>query len=636
MPANIPVREDRATHTAEPTATTTLLPHHAALIDASAIAPEVAAQRGYRSITDPAELTRLGFAAFQRLVPALLVPGYGVDGRNDRCQLRPDRPRLSGGKAIKYETPLGARMWVDTPPAVHPLIGKPQVPLWITEGIRKADAAASVGLACVSIQGVWNWRGTNEHGGKAALPDWEAIALNDRDVYLAFDSDAMTKAEVQEALARLSRFLMSRGARVHIVRLPAGPTGEKTGLDDYLASGHSVDDLLALVDPEPAVGEVLPLDAYLDALPAGPTQAQPVQDGDELARLRAENERLRARLALLEAKDQRRRPKYAALLRRERLFRRLWRDPELTDGEKVQAAVLADVTAAWAERPSPTGEYHLSLGAIAPNAACSRQTLSKRVKDLERTGAFTLRTERDIRPVLDGATGKPMIDPATQRAVKDFSTRLYMTPVATGTAFLEAVVERRYATEEPAQRKKWGAQPRCAHHPDAGVRVKTVTVLECLACGVELRRRERERTLLPACRSESERQAGTPTGVSRSDDHANYLSERGDDPNETVAGPQLQASSPRSESEWDHVHQVGAHSSESADASSAGLLLEAGAVLGWPRLPLGPGVAVRPGPEAWGKFVRGAPPERVAQAAAAVIALIDERQAHWADSEVAL
>jgi putative DNA primase/helicase len=105
------------------------------------------------------------------------------------------------------------------------------------------------------LLGVWNWRGTNEHGGKVALPDWESIALNDRVVYIAFDSDVMTKPPVAQALERLKAFLESRRSHVQLVYLPAGPEGEKVGLDDYLAAGHSVDDLFALATDETATAE---------------------------------------------------------------------------------------------------------------------------------------------------------------------------------------------------------------------------------------------------------------------------------------------------------------------------------------------------------------------------------------------
>ena len=104
----------------------------------------------------------------------------------------------------------------------------------------------SKGLCCVALLGVWNWRGSNEHGGKTALADWEYITLKGRRVYICFDSDVTTKPEVQAAMARLKAFLEQRGADVSVIYLPAGEGGAKVGLDDYLAAGHSVDDLLRL------------------------------------------------------------------------------------------------------------------------------------------------------------------------------------------------------------------------------------------------------------------------------------------------------------------------------------------------------------------------------------------------------
>jgi hypothetical protein len=68
----------------------------------------------------------------------------------------------------------------------------------------------SRGLCCIGVLGVWGWRGTNELGGRAALPDWDSIALN-REVYIAFDADVMVKTEVHQSLERFKAFLESRG-----------------------------------------------------------------------------------------------------------------------------------------------------------------------------------------------------------------------------------------------------------------------------------------------------------------------------------------------------------------------------------------------------------------------------------------
>jgi hypothetical protein len=222
-----------------------LLPQHAAMIEASAISPEVATARGYFTATRKAELATLGFGAAQRNVPALVIPIHGVDGEIRTYQSRPDHPRIKDGKPLKYETPRGSRMCLDVPPAALSRLADPAAPLVITEGARKADAALSAGLCCVALLGVWNWRGRNEHEGLTALPDWESVALNGRDVYLCFDSDVNEKPAVYAALKRLKAFLESRGASVKIAYLPPGPGGEKMGLDDFLAAGHTVANLLS-------------------------------------------------------------------------------------------------------------------------------------------------------------------------------------------------------------------------------------------------------------------------------------------------------------------------------------------------------------------------------------------------------
>lgn len=228
-----------------------LLAHHQQMLNDSAISPEVAEARGYRTIQTAAELGRLGFAKTQQNTPALLIPIWGVHGEIVSYHIRPDEPRVIDGKTAKYEFPKGMTMAVDVHPAIREKVRDPSIPLLITEGCRKADAAISLGLCCISIIGTFTWRGTNEYGGKTALSDWEDIALKDqkgkgRIVYLCFDSDCMLKPQVSKALERLVEFLKRRGAQVFIIYLPHGADGSKVGLDDYLASGNSTDDLLSL------------------------------------------------------------------------------------------------------------------------------------------------------------------------------------------------------------------------------------------------------------------------------------------------------------------------------------------------------------------------------------------------------
>lgn len=99
-----------------------LLPHHRQMLEESAIAPEVIAARGYRSVTKKVDLASIGFVGKQIRVPALLIPIYGPDGKIQLYQSRPDTPRIIDGKPVKYEFPKGAHMGLDVPPGARPLL----------------------------------------------------------------------------------------------------------------------------------------------------------------------------------------------------------------------------------------------------------------------------------------------------------------------------------------------------------------------------------------------------------------------------------------------------------------------------------------------------------------------------------
>lgn len=219
--------------------------HNRALRAGSAIETAVISARSYRTVTSKAELARHGFGRAQQRVPALLMPMWGVAGEVVGYQARPDNPRSRAGRVVKYETPAGLVMRLDVHPFAAPRLGDPREPLFITEGIKKGDSLVSAGACAVALLGVWNWRGTNTHGGATALADWEAVALKGRRVYIVFDSDVMVNPAVQQALHRLRGFLTSRGAEALLISLRPSQGGEKVGVDDFFASGGSLDELIA-------------------------------------------------------------------------------------------------------------------------------------------------------------------------------------------------------------------------------------------------------------------------------------------------------------------------------------------------------------------------------------------------------
>lgn len=215
--------------------------HHAELSIMSGISDDIIRERGYQTVG--ANQLPPAFADYQRR-DGLLIPLRTVRGEIESYQIKPHQPRIGkNAKPIKYETAANASQVIDVPPAALPHLADISMPLIITEGAKKVDAAVSAGIeSTIGLQGVYGWRGKGASGGSTALADWESIALNNREVVLAFDSDVMTKPEVRGALDRLSGFLASRKAKMHYLLLPDLKDGSKCGLDDFL-SLHSVDEL---------------------------------------------------------------------------------------------------------------------------------------------------------------------------------------------------------------------------------------------------------------------------------------------------------------------------------------------------------------------------------------------------------
>lgn len=221
--------------------------HYEMLVEESAIDPAIVAERGYQTATTKKELRQLGFAATQQdtLSPkesryGLLMPVRWPHTVESPFSIyRPDHPRMKNGKKVKYEMPTGIQMALDSPPRCHQMLPNPQVPLWVTEGQKKGDAGASRGGCWLVLAGVWNWRGTNEHGGKTTLPELDDIAFNERKTYFVFDSDVVEKRPVYDALVRLKDVVERRGADVWIIHLPSGQNGEKVGVDDWFAANPS-------------------------------------------------------------------------------------------------------------------------------------------------------------------------------------------------------------------------------------------------------------------------------------------------------------------------------------------------------------------------------------------------------------
>src|SRR5215213_6587032 len=205
------------------------------ITEESAIAPAVALERGYHLEKTKRGLERLGFKRNQQRAPAIVIPRFSPSGERIPPQIKPDNPlieeRNGKNRPRKYETPAGTPVRLSVPPRAIPMVRDAQKILYITEGDKKADALASVGECCITLQGVQCWR---------VLEDWEEVKLYGREAVIAFDADVMVSPNVQNALQGLAAFLQERGALVKYLLWPERYRGTNTGIDDYLANGGGI------------------------------------------------------------------------------------------------------------------------------------------------------------------------------------------------------------------------------------------------------------------------------------------------------------------------------------------------------------------------------------------------------------
>ncbi len=214
-----------------------LLPHHRKeLIEGSGLTEETILRAGIHSETNAHRIRAiLNWPKMPaRAASGIVIPFVDHDGKpTGYSRFKPDNPRTdrTSGKAIKYESPRDVPNRVYYPPDTIPALDDAPEPLIISEGEKKALKADQEGFRCIGLVGVFAWKAK---GCEQLLPELDLIEWKGRSVFIAFDSDAATNENVADAECRLCAQLVNRGASVRVVRLPAGPSGEKVGLDDYL------------------------------------------------------------------------------------------------------------------------------------------------------------------------------------------------------------------------------------------------------------------------------------------------------------------------------------------------------------------------------------------------------------------
>lgn len=148
------------------------------------------------------------------VIPYLYIDGFSEHDLN----FKPDVPLPSneeGKKPRKYLQPIGAEPHLYIPSKVWPIVNDISIPIFITEGEKKALKACQEGYFTIAISGVWNWS-----SGHEPIKDFDLIKWDGRIVYLVFDSDKFSNKSVLLAERRLAETLTAYGARVKIIDLP--------------------------------------------------------------------------------------------------------------------------------------------------------------------------------------------------------------------------------------------------------------------------------------------------------------------------------------------------------------------------------------------------------------------------------
>ena len=111
---------------------------------------------------------------------------------------------------------------------------------FVIEGCIKADAVLSTGEAVFSVPSVTLWDAPE-------LPQFIEAYLQGKEVVIVPDADWFENAAVKRQAMLCRSFLRSQGLRALVAAPPIeGVKDEIKGVDDYLAAGNSLDDLVVI------------------------------------------------------------------------------------------------------------------------------------------------------------------------------------------------------------------------------------------------------------------------------------------------------------------------------------------------------------------------------------------------------
>lgn len=127
----------------------------------------------------------------------------------------------------RYLSPLALRLRDRQQPVSfwEWIIKHPEIPIFITEGAKKAGALLSAGFAAVALPGVFNgYRQRRGFDGQVAglprlIPQLEVLAKGERDIYFCFDRDEKPKtiANVNHAITKTAQLVSRLGCAPRVL-----------------------------------------------------------------------------------------------------------------------------------------------------------------------------------------------------------------------------------------------------------------------------------------------------------------------------------------------------------------------------------------------------------------------------------
>lgn len=205
--------------------TSSFHPDHLADLRKSGLSDTTLLEAGIQSLSPAGIDSKIGFQTLAE--SAYAIPYLGTDySRYKMFYAEADKINPANGEERpKYlaKRDSGCRLYI--PSKVVPVLGDLSVPIYLTEGEKKAQKACQEGLYCIAIAGLWNWKAKDSD---ELIPDFDLIVLAGRTVYIVPDNDFLLpdrkgeRKNLKQAVHKLAYKLIDKGAKVSWVELPGG------------------------------------------------------------------------------------------------------------------------------------------------------------------------------------------------------------------------------------------------------------------------------------------------------------------------------------------------------------------------------------------------------------------------------